>query len=250
MPTSDLAHADIGLVCALALELSPFFDRCDKVRKYSGGKFVFRGGRFGDIRIVNVQTRVGFAKVRQATQSLIEAHTPPWVVSTGFCGGLLPEMKVGDIVMADSLVDTHGHELTVDFKPPLDQPPGMHVGRLVTTDEMVRTVKAKQELADAYGAVAVDMESLAVAQVCRETKTRFLAVRAVSDDLSADLPPEVLSVVGSSGSIRIGAALGAVWKRPGSVKEMWQLHESARKAAERLAAFLEGVVVQLYDAKH
>jgi adenosylhomocysteine nucleosidase len=96
-------------------------------------------------------------------------------------------------------------------------------------------------------AIAVDMESLAVAQVCRERNTRFLAVRVVTDDLSADLPPEILSLVGSTGTIRFGAALGAAWKRPGSIKEMWKLREAAGKAAGRLADFLDGVVRQLYN---
>ena len=249
-PQTDAAHADIGIVAALPMELAPFLDRCDRVRKYTGGDFKFRGGRYGDIRVVIVQAGVGGDKARRATQALIDAHTPSWVLSSGFCGALRPGMKIGDIVMADSIVDVHGHELSVDLKLPGESQPGLHVGRIVTADAIIRSVQQKQQLAEQYEAVAVDMESLAVAQVCQETRTRFLAVRAVSDDLSADVPPEVLSVVGSTPTIRLGAALGAVWKRPGSVKEMWHLREAAQKAAEQLASFLDGVVTQLYEAKH
>jgi adenosylhomocysteine nucleosidase len=77
-----------------------------------------------------------------------------------------------------------------------------------------------------------------------------MAIRSISDDLSADLPPEILSMVGETGSVRLGAALGAIWKRPGSITEMWRLRELATTASERLAAFLVGVVRQLYDADH
>ena len=77
-----------------------------------------------------------------------------------------------------------------------------------------------------------------------------MSVRTISDDMSADLPPEVLSVLGSTGTLRLGAALGAVWKRPGSVKDMWNLREKASLAADRLASFLDGVVRQLYEASH
>lgn len=247
---TDAAHADIGIVAALPMELAPFLDRCSRVRKYSGGEFTFRGGRYDEIRIVVVQSGPGFAKSRRATQALVDAHSPPWILSSGFCGALRPEMKIGDIVMANALVDTHGHELTVDLNLPGDTESGLHVGRFVTADEIVRTVKRKQALAETHDAIAVDLESLSVAQVAKETNTRFMAVRAVSDDLSADLPPEVLSVVGGTGSMRLGAALGAVFKRPGSVKQMWQLREAAHLAADRLASFLDGVVVQLYKAKH
>ena len=44
---------------------------------------------------------------------LIDAHTPDWVLSVGFSGAL-PGNEIGDLVMANSIVDTHGNELTVD----------------------------------------------------------------------------------------------------------------------------------------
>ena len=94
------------------------------------------------------------------------------------------------------------------------------------------------------------METLAVAQVCRDTHTPYLAVRVISDDMSADLPPEILSILGSTGTYRVGAAMGAVWKRPAAVKDLWKLRESAHLAAERLAIFLDGVVAQLYETRH
>ena len=116
------------------------------------------------------------------------------------------------------------------------------MGRLLNSDEIVRTVAEKKQLAERFAAIAVDLESLAVAQICRDTGTRFLAVRVISDDLSADLPPEVMSVIGSTGAVRVGSALGSLWKRPGSIKDMWRLRESAHSAANRLATFLDGVL--------
>ncbi|MEX2288264.1 MAG: 5'-methylthioadenosine nucleosidase [Planctomycetaceae bacterium] len=247
---ADLAHADVGMVCALPIEMGAFLDRCERVRKYTGGKFTFRGGRYDEVRVAVVESGMGFARARRATESLIEAHSPPWVLSVGFSGALRSDMKVGDIVMAETIVDTHGHELAVDLKMPGNPGSGLHTGRLVTVDQMVRKVDEKKQLAEKYAAIAVDMESLAVAQVCRDRKTPFLAVRVISDDMSSDLPAEVLSVVGATGSIRLGAALGSIWKRPSSLKDMWKLRERAQQAAGRLATFLDGVVKQLYNARH
>lgn len=249
LPAPDHAHADIGIVYATKMELSPFLHRCDRVRKYTGGPFVFHGGRLGDIKVALVRCGMGFASARRATQALLDAHSPRWVISAGFSGALHPSLHVSDIVVATSLVDMHGQELHVDLKMPADPAKGLHVGRLLTVDHMVRKVTEKEELGQQHGALAVDMESLAVAQVCRESKTRFLAVRVVSDDLAADLPPEILTVVGSSGTVRLGAALASIWKRPGSVKEMWRLREQSTHAAERLAKFLDGVVEQLHAAR-
>lgn len=247
--TDDLAHADVGIVCALAREMAFFFDGCQKVRKYTGGKFTFRGGRFGEIRVACVEAGLGGDNARRAARALIEGHTPGWVLSCGYSGALREGMAVGDIVMADSIVDTHGRELNVDLHMSAEGHKRLHVGRFLTSDEMIRLVADKKALGEKHGAMAVDMESLPVAEVCRETGTRFLAVRVISDDLSADLPAEIVSVLGDSGSFRLGATLGAVWKRPGSVKDMWRLREQTNLASDRLAKFLRGVIVQLHEAE-
>ncbi len=42
--------------------------------------------------------------------------------------------------------------------------------------------------------------------------------------------------MGESGSYRLGAALGAIWRRPSSLKDMLALREQAVEAADRLAA--------------
>ncbi len=249
-PSQDPSHADIAIVAALPIELGPFLNRCERVRKYVGANFVFRGGKYEGIRVVVVESGTGFARARRAALALIDAHSPKWVLSCGFSGSLVPQIKIGHIVVADSIVDLHGQSLAIDVSFPADPARGIHIGRLLTHDAIVRLVSEKKALADQTGAVAVDLESLAVAQVCRETGTRFLAVRAISDDLSDDLPPEVLSLLGETGSVRLGAAVGAIWNRPKSLREMWQLRKVAHLAAERLATFLDGVVIQLYNALH
>lgn len=242
----DYAHADIGIVCSLPMEIADFFARCSKPHTYSGGNFVFRGGRYDNIRVAIVECGVGYARARRATEAMIDAHSPAWLLSVGFSGAMLPSMKVGNIVMGNEIVDTHGQRLAIDLHAGSDEAHGLFVGKFLTADEIVRTVAEKTRLHETLGAIAVDMESLAVAQVAREQKTKFMAVRVISDDMSADLPPEILSVLGGSGAVRIGAALGALWKRPSSMKDMLKLREHAQTAAKNLADFLDGVVHQLH----
>lgn len=244
----DTAHADIGVVCALHLEVAPLLAECAKVRKYSGGSFTFRGGRYGAVRLAVVESGVGFEKARRATQAMIDAHTPPWVLSVGFSGALVESMQIGDIVVANEIVDQHGQSMSVDVAMQDDPDHGLHVGRIATTDEMLLAIADKQQCATATGAIAVDLESLAVAQVCRETQTRFMAVRAISDDMSEDLPPEILSVFGDTGFLRAGAVAGALWKRLSSAKDLWRLRENAVTASEKLEQFLDGVITTLAEA--
>lgn len=250
LPTPDPMHADVGIVYATNIEIGPFFDRCERMRRYTGGDFTFRGAYLGPIRIAAVQCGMGSSRARRATGALIDAHSPRWVVSTGFSGALQADLKVGDVVVGNSVVGPQGSELTIDIAMSSDPSRGLHVGRLVTADHVVRSVAEKEALGSAHQALAVDMESLAVAEMCREARTRCLVVRAISDDMSKDLPAEILTLVGGTGSVRLGAAVGAIWRRPGSVKEMWRLREQASIAADRLARFLDGVIGQLYAADH
>ena len=83
-----------------------------------------------------------------------------------------------------------------------------------------------------------------VAQVCREMQTKFMDIR-VTDDLSVDLPPEILTILGGTGTVRWGATIGAIWNRPESVKDLWRLREKAHQASVRLANFLETIIEQL-----
>lgn len=244
----DHARADMGLVCALAMELDPFFERCTQVRAIKGNGMRFRGGRLGKLRVAAVEGGAGVARARRATQALIDGHRPDWVLSVGFAGGLVAGLNIGDVVVADEVVsdEAEATPVAVAHGMPADPAKGLHVGRIVTCDRIIRTVEEKQRLARDWGAIACEMETHAVAAVCQAAGVRFMSVRAITDDLSADLPTEVHSLLSANtGARRAGAALGALWKRPESIKELWALQGTAHKAASRLAPFLESVLVQL-----
>ena len=250
-PAEDFSRADVGLVCALSMELNHFFDRCTKVRSVTGGGFRFRGGRLEGIRVAAVESGAGPNKAARATQALLEGHRPAWVISCGFAGGLQPQLRIGDLVVSSRVCDSGGVEIATPHGMQPDPDKGLHVGRVLTTDRIVRTVAEKQELADRHSAIACDMESHAVASVCRDAKVPFMIVRSVTDGLAADLPAEVHALLASTGAGRLGATVGALWNRPESVKDLWKLRENAAVAARRLAPFLAGVVEQLHAAtKH
>lgn len=249
LPAEDVSRADVGLVCALAMELNHFFDRCERIRTLQGAGFRLRGGRLKSIRVAAVESGPGAQKAARATRALLDGHRPAWVVACGFAGALRPEIKVGDIVVSSAVCSLQGDEIETPHGMTADPARGLHVGRFVTTDAIVRTVAEKRELASRFDAVACDMETYAVAAVCRDARVPFMAVRAVTDDLAADLPVEVHALLASTGAGRFGATVGAIWNRPESVKDLWKLRENAAAAARRLAPFLAGVVQQLHAAR-
>jgi adenosylhomocysteine nucleosidase len=116
----------------------------------------------------------------------------------------------------------------------------------LTVDRVVHRADEKRALGQQNEALALDMESSAVAEACSRQGTRFLAVRIVTDAVDDELPKDVERLLRPATTARrLGAAVGAILNRPSSVKDMLKLKEEALIASDRLAKFLAGVVLQL-----
>ncbi len=140
-----------------------------------------------------------------------------------------------------------GNEITLNptsIAPWLDEVPNLHRGRLLTFDRVVRLRAEKQQLGRQHDALAVDMESFAVAEVCRERAVDFLAVRAISDAVDDELPADIGKLLAQkSFAGQLGTALGSIFRRPAAVKDLFNLHQNALASSSRLAKFL-GMLVQ------
>lgn len=253
MPAPSPGPADIGLVVAMAMEVQPYLAGLERVRRYrseGGDRFRVIEGETSDGRLVAVALAgMGRESARLAALRLLAGHRPRWVVSVGFGGALDPSLARGDLVVAREILGPEiDDRLHVDLK--LEEAPArpgrrIRSGRLVTVDRVIRTAAEKAELRSQTGADVVDMETSAVASLCQERNQRFISIRVISDEASLDLPPEILTIIGPSGSFRLGATVGALWRRPSSVKELWALREAAIEASDRLAKVLPELLAPL-----
>ena len=231
--------ADIGLVTALPMEIAPFLARLRGVRKYHARKLTIVEGELGGKLIVVVLTGMGRIRAQRGAEALLDGHRPRWLVSAGYAGALNPSLKRNEIVLADEVVNIEGRRFSIDVKvPETSRAEGIHAGRLLTTDSVARTALEKQGLREKFSADVVDMETSAIAALAGERGVRFLSIRVVSDEAGVNLPPEILSIVGETGSVRLGAAVGSLLKRPGALKDLLRLREHAKQAADRLSSFL------------
>ena len=86
---------------------------------------------------------------------------------------------------------------------------------------MVRLPRDKASFGRRYGAAAVEMETFAAAEVCRRRGVSFLSVRIINDTADETLPRDVEHLLNqTTGPARLGAALGAVWRRPGTKRPL------------------------------
>ncbi len=248
---------DLGVVFALGIEAAALEARLGDTASFAaGGTVTIRGeglvvrqGLLQGKRVAIVRCGTGGTAAAKATEALISGHQPRWVLAAGLAGGLNPELKRYDILMVDHLVDTAGNRLAIDLKvdrQALAAIPGVRIGRLLSADRIIRRPDEKLALGRQYDALAVDMESFAVAEVCRRRKVPLLAVRVINDTADEELPPDVENLLAQKTKLsQLGAVTGAVWRRPASVKDMYRLRENALAASERLAGFLADMVGQL-----
>jgi adenosylhomocysteine nucleosidase len=183
----------------------------------------------------------GCENAAEATEMLIAGHRPKHVVSAGFAGALSPDLKRNDLLLADRIL-AEGREEAVDLPPQFRAMllrPGVHCGALLTRDRVVRLASEKRSLFQQHQALAVDMETFAVAEVCRRRAMSFSSIRVINDTADETLPPDMDYLLSQKpGAAQWGAALGAVLHRPGSAKDMYRLRENALVASLRLAKFL------------
>lgn len=241
------APADVGIVAALSIEVAPFLARLKDVRKYSSDRQTITEGFCGSKLVTLIVTGPGREAARKGAELLLAGHRPRWLVSAGFAGALEPGLARNQLILPEEVIDPEGSRTRVDlgYREEIEAEGSFRSGRLLTVDSIIRTSEEKAELHDQTGAIAVDMETSAVAQLGAERSVRFLSLRIISDTAEVDLPPEILSILGPTGGYRVGAALGAIWKRPSSLKEMFLLREHALEASRRLGGALASMVTDL-----
>jgi adenosylhomocysteine nucleosidase len=264
-PAEEPKPCHLGFVFALGIESGCFEDVLRGMLTIRAGGLTIREGGLGGRRVALILSGAGQHNARRAAEILIDGHRPARVVSAGFAGGLSPTLQRNDILIADRLLNLDGGELSVGLPPglaavvkaasrrfvPADAPDrhppvrrdaastGVHRGTLLTVDRVIRTPRDRRVLFQRTGALGVDMETFAVAEVCAARQVAFSSIRVTNDPADQALPRDVEHLLAQkTAAARLGAALGAVLHRPGSAKDMYQLRENALIASGRLAKFL------------
>jgi adenosylhomocysteine nucleosidase len=180
---------------------------------------------------------IGAAAARRRGEQAI-ARGATAIVSAGFCGALAPDLKVGDLVVAERVIDAAtGREFTPDATL-LKRAPGRR-GILVTTPRIVRTPRDRALLSG----LACDMESAVLAEVARAAGVPFLALRAVTDEARHTLP-DFDRLTDKAGALTPGFGLLHFLTRPADIPRLLRLGPASRKAGRSLRAGMAALLGQ------
>ncbi len=160
----------------------------------------------------------------------------PAIVSFGICGGLLPNMRPGDWIVATG-VCAGDRRIATDEEWTnrlAERLPSAVLGDIVSVAGPVRHPFQKRHFQVATGASAVDMESFQAAALAQELGVPFTAVRVVADPLERELPPAVHSGLQSDGSLALAAVLDSLIREPGQARSLARVTYDAYVAIRAL----------------
>lgn len=183
---------------------------------------------------VNVlETGMGPVAARKALDRELARQRPELVISSGFAGGLRPELRTGDVVF-DSAAD----EALAGSLPAA----GAQPGRFVSSPRVLARARDKAALHEQSHADAVDMESAAISTACRQQGVPCAILRIISDAADEDLPLDFGGLVGVDGRIswwRLGLALAS---SPARIPALFRFQRRIQRVADRLATVLEAAI--------
>lgn len=213
----------LAVLAALPQELGDLVEAMraeGEVRTVTLGRRDYHVGNAHGVPCVVTLARVGKVAAAATASALIHAFGVDAMVFAGVAGGVGRDVRVGDIVVADSLLqhDIDASPLFPRYEVPLlerahfpahtpladalaaacetfvaeegpalaerfgFQAPRVHRGLIISGDRFVSSAGEVRALADALPeAMAVEMEGAAMAQVCYEHGVPCAIVRTISD---------------------------------------------------------------------
>lgn len=149
------------------------------------------------------------------------------IVSFGVAGGLNPELRSGDIVIASEIVSAKGRWLTAEALsealhglPEQGGPHRVVRGVLAGVEEVVLGQVAKAALRSTTGADAVDMESHIAARYAEKYELPFAALRVISDPAHRALPELATTALKANGSVDVWKVVRGVARKPSQIRAL------------------------------
>jgi adenosylhomocysteine nucleosidase len=163
------------------------------------------------------------------------------LISWGVAGALNPALNSGDLVLAETIIDSDKtYQTSSDWLSKLvenlqETDITLINNRIVSNKEVCASVEDKNNLFKKTGAIAVDMESTAIAEVAKNNELDFLVIRAIADEADTSIPDAVLKHTDNLGNPEIFKFLTSCMTKPMQINEIAVLAKSYKKALKTLS---------------
>jgi adenosylhomocysteine nucleosidase len=184
---------------------------------------------------------VGLTRSRLAAEALLGRGADA-LLSWGSAGGLVSNLPPGSLVLPKTVIAADQTVYPVDMKwhgylwNQLRGQLDLHADPMAESPAVLARPAEKKALFRRSGAIAVDMESAAVATVAQKAKVPFMIIRAIADTVDRTVPQSILAAVDDFGRLGSFELLKGLLKRPTELLALVQLARDFRAARASLAA--------------
>ena len=228
----------LGLVVALPGEAKALFGK-SRWQNWGVRKILCRPLSEGK-ELLCVLAGVGVQNAAFAAKLLLERGVRA-VGVVGVSGGTAPELGAGGLIVADGVQQIDGEKAGPSWEtaPELAEllwallnSSGVPTvrGPIATSASPVLSVHQKSAIYARTNALAIDMESSAVACAAARAGCPFFALRAVCDPHDRAVPKELSDALSETGAVRPAALLRSLCRRPSLFSEIIALRSDFNAA--------------------
>ena len=207
----------IGIIGAMPVEVDGLTAILNEKQGEAVSGIVFYQGKISGVSCVVACCGPGKVNAAVCTQDILMRYPVSLVINTGVAGGIGPGVRIGDLVVAEGVVqydfDTSPLDGVKGLLPvlnevvvPTDQAASDTLlqcarrvydgnvtrGIVATGDQFISGGEQAAKIRGDFGADACEMEGGSIGQVCALNKIPFAVIRAISDhgddEASVDFP--------------------------------------------------------------
>ena len=195
----------IGIIGAMGIEINSLANLLENKKTETVSGVEYMSGTIYDRNVVLAVCGIGKVFAAICAQTMILKYNPDVIINTGVAGTLTDKLSIGDIAIADSVVQ---HDMDTS---PLGDPVGLlsginivkiptdektykkiescvkntatnyKIGTIASGDQFLASNEVKNRIVKSFGAIAGEMEGASIGHVCYVNKKPFCVLRAISD---------------------------------------------------------------------
>ena len=197
----------IGIIAAMQEEFEEIKNIMRLVKKTQIKGINFLEGVIEKKEVILALSGIGKVNAARTTQILVDYFEIDSIINIGSAGAVDSELNVGDIVVADKLIQhdfditAFGHnkgyitgigeyiysdecmvkDISDTIKNVSKEIYKVKIGTIATGDIFCTDIKIKNKIHEKFNALCVEMEGAAIAQVSYLNKIPFVVIRTISD---------------------------------------------------------------------
>jgi len=196
----------VAIIGAMDVEIKEILTNLSNAKYKKENDFDIITGNLGKYKVILSKSGVGKVSSATTTQFIIDNYNPTYIINIGIAGSLSPYLKAGDTIIAEKMVQ-HDFDVTAFGNPKGYMDNGIEPnkptiyysdkilidkfmknnslksGIVATGDIFVTDTNLKNSIKKEFNAIAIDMESAAIAQTAKRNDIPVIVLRTISDGL-------------------------------------------------------------------